>query len=77
MTEPALRYVETVRAYGARHGMLNHYVVIDRKLDPDAWHEWRRYFRSVGMAWSARHMATAERWTVPTKHPRDFDASAP
>lgn len=68
----AADYQERVRQFGNRVGMVTHFPVIDRKLDDEAWHAWMRYFRSIGMLWSAKEMRYAERWTVPTKRPEDF-----
>jgi hypothetical protein len=77
MNAAADRFHEQVRSYGQRIGLVNHFPVIERHRDTDAWIEWQRYFRSLGMNWSASEMKYADRWTVPTLRPRDFDTSAP
>lgn len=50
--------------------------IIERKRDGREWAAWRMYFKRIGMAGSAAMMAEAERWTVPAKHPADFDSTA-
>lgn len=50
--------------------------IIERKRDGKEWAAWRAYFKRIGMHGSSAMMAEAEKWTVPAKHPADFDTTA-
>jgi hypothetical protein len=69
-------YADRAIAHCRKHG--GKPIVISRLDDPDAWKEWELYFERAGMPASASMMreAQASSWTVPAKHPWEFDITA-
>lgn len=76
--EPTTRhnYADRAIAHSRKNG--GKPIIISRLDDPDAWKEWELFFAQVGMKGSASMMreAMASSWTVPAKHPWEFDITA-